>query len=379
MEVAKGLEGIYAVESAIATIDGLKGILHYRGYNIHDLAEKSTFEETCYLLLYGELPTKEQLKEFEIKLKEQRELPKEIVKLIKILPAEKPMSTLRTVVSAIGLYDKDADALGREALIDKSINLIAKLPVIVASIGRVAKGEKILKPKKGLSTAANFLYMLHGKRPDKFHARVFDICLILHAEHELNASSFTARATASTLSDIYSATTSAIGALKGAWHGGANEQVIKMLREIGSAERVESYLREKIEKKERIIGFGHRVYKAKDPRATILERYSKELAEKAGDNGNNSLYQISKKIEDFMSSQQKLTEKGIFVNVDFYSASVYTYLDIPPSLFTPIFAASRMSGWAAQLLEQYADNRIFRPRAKYVGAEERNYVSINKR
>jgi len=375
MEISKGLEGIYAAESAISSIDGKRGILRYWGYDINDLAKNSNFEEVCYLFLYGKLPKKNELKNFTSKLKEERKLPLQIIKIIKLAPKNsKTMAVLRTAVSALGLFDKNSDNLSKKNIIDKNIKLISQIPIIIAYFDRIRKNKPIIKPKKTLNHATNFLYML-GNKIDEEDSKIFDICLMLHAEHELNASVFSARVTASTLSDIYSAITSAVGTLKGELHGGANEKVLQMIKEIGDEKNVYGYLQKKLDSREKIMGFGHRVYRTKDPRAYILEKFSKRLSEKY----NTNLYNISKKIEEFMHNQNKLTSKGIFVNVDFYSASVYSNLGISHDLFTTIFALARMPGWAAHLLEQYSDNRLIRPIAKYIGVKSRNYIPIGKR
>ncbi|MEW6126048.1 MAG: citrate synthase [Acidobacteriota bacterium] len=367
-----GLEGIVAASSVISTVDGLIGKLIYSGYNIHDLAQRSTFEEVIYLLWNTKLPTAPELEELTSQLKKEAALPREIVDLIRSLPAGiNPMDMLRTVVSALALYDSDGQDMSREANLRKAIRLTAKFPTIVTTFQRLRNGLEPVAPREDLSVAGNFLYTLNGTQPDDVATRTMDVAFILHADHELNASTFAARVTAATLSDMYSAVVSAIGTLKGPLHGGANEGVIKNLLEIGTVDNVEAWTLNAFAQKKKIMGFGHRVYKTTDPRATHLKKMSGELAQQTGE---SRWYEMSRKMEEVV-----MREKGLYANVDFYSASTYYSLGIPTDLFTPIFACSRISGWTAHILEQYASNRLIRPRAEYVGAMDLTYTPIDER
>ncbi len=368
----EGLEDIVVATSEICFIDGHEGRLIYRGLNIPDLAEYSIFEETVYLLWYGSLPTRAQLNELKEKLKANRGLPDHVMAAMRNCPkTAHPMAVLRTAVSLLALSDPDADDNSREANIRKSIRMVAQFPTIVTSYHRLRTGKEPVAPNPKLNHAGNFLYMLTGETPEEHIERIFDICLILHADHEFNASTFTARVTAATLSDLHSAITSAIGALKGPLHGGANEQVMKMLLEIGDISKVDSYIKNALAAKKKIMGFGHRVYKTEDPRATVLRKISKELGEKTG---NTKWYEMSRRIEELMKQ-----EKHLYANVDFYSASVYYDIGIPIDLYTPIFAVSRISGWTAHVLEQYGHNRLIRPIAEYTGPKDVPYVPIDQR
>jgi citrate synthase len=370
---AAGLEGVVVAESEISYVDGQAGKLIYRGYTIEDLAEHSTFEETTALLLDGELPGRKQLDDFTARLAAERALDERVLDLIRAYPSEaEPMAVLRTAVSSLGLVDSDAGDNSPEATRRKALRLIAQFPTIVAAFDRLRNGEEAIPPREDLSHAANFLYMLSGSVPDRDDAHVLDVCLILHAEHGMNASTFSARVTAATLSDLHSAITSATGTLKGPLHGGANQEVMKMLLEVDErgVEPVE-YVREKLSRKEKVMGFGHRVYKTMDPRAPILRRFSKDLTERAG---QSRWYRMSEEILEAMA-----TEKGIDPNVDFFSASTYYALGIAIDLFTPIFAIARVSGWAAHVEAQYANNRLIRPRAKYVGRRDLKYIPLSDR
>jgi len=370
MTATKGLEGIVATTSEISSI--IDGVLTYRGINIDELAEKATFEEVIYLLWHGRLPNRAELKGLTDELAADAALPAELLAQMKTYPpGANSMAALRSAVSALALYDEEANDMSREANLRKAVKLQAKLPTIVAAFARIREGKEPIQPKAGVSIAHNFLYMLTGNDPDEVSVRALDKALVLHADHELNASTFAARVTVATLSDIYSGVTSAIGALKGPLHGGANEAVMIMLDEIGSIENVEPYIMGKLSRKEKIMGFGHRVYKNGDPRAKHLQKMSRELGERAGD---LRLYEMSVKIEELVTGQ-----KGLKPNVDFYSASVYTTLGIPRDLFTPLFAISRVSGWTAHILEQYSDNRLIRPRAEYTGPTNVRYVPIDER
>lgn len=370
-----GLEDIVASTSSICFIDGHQGRLIYRGIDIHDLVEYSSFEEVTYLLWHGKLPTQDELAQLCRGLSANRNIHSDVIALMKTIPkGQNPMSVLRTMVSLLSAYDADSEDNSNEANMRKSIRLVAKMATVVAAFERIRKGQDVIPPDPKLSQAANFLYMLRGETPDKRDEKIIDICLILHADHEFNASTFSGRVTAATMSDIYSAITSAIGTLKGPLHGGANEEVMKMLIQIGEASKAEEYIESALAAKQKIMGFGHRVYKTEDPRVRHLRSVSQELAEKSG---NLKWYQISHKVEEVMV--RHLGSKGIYPNVDFYSASVYYMMGIPIDLFTPIFAISRVSGWTAHILEQYANNRLIRPISEYVGAMDVPYVSIQNR
>ena len=364
-----GLEGVVVAESEISFVDGEAGRLVYRGYSIEELASNSTFEETSKLLLDGELPTRAELQTFERALVSERAIDERTLAAIRGYPADvDPMSALRTGVSALGMVDPDRDDDGPEATRRKAIRLIAKLPTLVAAFERSRGGNPPIAPRADLGHAANFLYMLNGEEPDPDDARVMDVCLILHAEHGMNASTFAARVTAATLSDIHSAVTSAVGTLKGPLHGGANEGVMKMLLEIDArgvapADRV----REMLAAGKKVMGFGHRVYKTMDPRAPILRGFSKDLGERT----DPRWYRMSEEVLAAMKM-----EKGIDPNVDFFSASTYYALGIPADLFTAIFAIARVSGWVTHVEAQYAKNRLIRPRARYVGKRDLRYISI---
>jgi citrate synthase len=357
----KGLEGIVATTSSICYIDGDAGVLSYRGIDIHELAARSTFEETTFLLWNGALPTSAELEAFTGELAAARTLPPEVVALLKSVPATAtPMEVLRTAVSLLSIYDPDEKDSSHAANLRKSFRLTAQIAMIVALFDRIRKGESIVEADPELSHAGNFLWMLNGEKPSDTATRAFDIALILHADHELNASTFAARVIAATLSDLHSAITGAIGALKGPLHGGANEATMRLLYAIDEAgdDPVE-HVRQMFASKQKISGFGHRVYHTEDPRATHLRRMSGELGKAAG---NTKWFDMSQKIEAFVKAEKKLN-----ANVDFYSASTYTTLGIDIDLFTPIFAISRIAGWAAHVLEQHDDNRLIRPRADYTG------------
>ncbi len=370
----KGLEGIVATNSSICWIDGDAGVLAYRGIDIHELASKSTFEETTYLLWHGKLPNKAQLAEFSKQLTAARKLPPQIIDLLKSFPKQAtPMEVLRTAVSALSFYDPDEKAVDHDSNVRKSFDLTAQIAMLVAAFDRIRKGKPVIDPDPSLSHAGNFLWMLTGEKPSATATRTFDVALILHADHELNASTFAARVIAATLSDIHSAITGAIGALKGPLHGGANEAVMRMLYAIDKegADPVE-YVRQMLAQKKKISGFGHRVYHTEDPRATHLRKMSEDLS---SDSGNPKWFDMSRKIELFINAEKKLN-----ANVDFYSASTYTTLGIDLDLFTPIFAVSRIAGWAAHIIEQLDDNRLIRPRAEYVGPEyPAKYTPIENR
>jgi citrate synthase len=357
----KGLEGIVAANSGICWIDGEAGVLAYRGIDIHELAERSTFEETTYLLWNGRLPNQLALREFQAQLSLARELDQRIIDMLRSFPASAtPMEVLRTAVSALSFYDADEKDNSHDANVRKSYNLTAQLAMIVAIYDRLRKGKEIIPPDRSLSHAGNFLWMLNGVKPSETATRTLDIALILHADHELNASTFAARVIAATLSDIHSAVTGAIGALKGPLHGGANEAVMRLLLAIdkAGADPVE-YVKNMLAAKQKISGFGHRVYKTEDPRATHLRRMSEKLGQDAG---QPKWFEMSRAIEQYVKAEKKLN-----ANVDFYSASTYAMLGIDIDLYTPIFAISRVAGWTAHVIEQLDDNRLIRPRADYIG------------
>jgi citrate synthase len=359
-----GLEDTVATSSAICYLDGDRGVLAYCGYDIHDLARHATFEEVCFLLWHRRLPSRAELGDLQSQLVAGRPLPEPIIRLMRALPPGNTMDALRTLTSALSHYDADAEQHTPQANYAKAVRLTAQIASLVATMGRLEKGGGPIQPDPVLSHAANFLYMLTGERPSALATRAFDVALILHADHELNASTFAARVAAATLTDIHSAIVGAIGALKGPLHGGANADVMRLLLEIGAdapPEKAEDAVRAKLARKEKIPGFGHRVYHTEDPRATHLREMSRDLGQRAG---QPIWYEMSQRIEALVKSEKKLNP-----NVDFYSASTYHALGIDIDLFTPIFAVSRVSGWTAHVLEQYANNRLIRPRAEYIGPE----------
>ncbi|CCQ97765.1 citrate synthase II [[Clostridium] ultunense Esp] len=370
MTTTKGLEGVVAATSEISSI--IDGVLTYRGINIDDLAEHAEFEEVIYLLWHGKLPNRTQLDELKKALNENAPIPNEVIQMMKLSPKEvHPMALLRTALSALSLYDEEAQDMSEAANLRKATKLVAKMPTLVAAWGRIRNGEEPIAPRPDFGYVQNFLYMLSGKEPDEVAIRAFNTAMVLHADHEFNASTFAARVTVATLSDIYSGVVAAMGALKGPLHGGANEQVMAMLEEIKIPERVEEYITNKLNNKEKVMGFGHRVYKDGDPRAKHLRRMSENLAQLTGD---YKWYRMSVMIEKLVYDL-----KGLKPNVDFYSASVYHSLGLPRDLFTPIFAISRMSGWTAHILEQYRDNRLIRPRAEYTGPVNVKYIPVEQR
>ncbi|HLB75611.1 MAG TPA: citrate synthase [Candidatus Dormibacteraeota bacterium] len=367
-----GLEDVVAANSAVCEVIGSEGRLTYRGIDIHDLAQHSSFEETTYLLWFGHLPERGALEGFSAELAANRPVLHEVIALMKAFPrTARPMDGLRTAVSALAFYDPQAQDNSREANVAKAGRLTAQMATLVAASENIRKGRELIAPTSAGSHAANFLRMLFGKEPDPLVVRAMDLALILHADHELNASTFAARVTAATLADLYAAVVSAICALTGPLHGGANEQVMKMLKTIGEVGRAEAYVTETLAAHKKIPGFGHRVYRTEDPRATHLRQMSKELGERAGD---TRWYEISRRLEEVVMQQ-----KHLYANVDFYSATCYYSMGIPIDLFTPVFAVSRIAGWAAHVLEQYADNRLIRPRAEYVGERNVPYVPIDER
>lgn len=371
MATTKGLEGVVATQSSISSI--IDDQLTYVGFRIDDLAENSSFEEIVYLLWNLELPNKEQLEQLKKELAENMTLPEGIIEHFRSYDLTKvhPMAALRTAVSLLGLYDEEADDMSKEANYRKAIRLQAKMASIIAAFARMRQGKDPIQAKADYSYAENFLYMLTGEEPTETAIEAIDKALVLHADHELNASTFTARVCVATLSDLYSGITSAIGALKGPLHGGANEQVMKMLMEIGEVDQAIPYVEEKLANKELIMGMGHRVYRSGDPRAKHLKKMSEQLTKQTG---QEKWYEMSVKIEDYIKEN-----KGLPANVDFYSASVYHSLGIEHDLFTPIFAMSRVSGWVAHILEQYSNNRLIRPRAEYSGPDTQEYVALEDR
>jgi citrate synthase len=376
-EFAKGLEGVIACESKIGYIDGQKGWLIYRGIEIGDLAEHSTYEETAYLLLFGKLPTRKELDEFNKKLVSYRKIDPRVAEIIRDMPPKAhPMALLRTAFSALGTYEdpEKVDEFDLDTWTDLGIKAISEMATVAAEVGRLRAGQPPVEPDPELNHASNFFYMLTGRKPNELEADVMNKALILHADHGMNASTFTSMVVASSLSDIYSAVTAGIASLKGPLHGGANERTLKMFMEIGEPENARAYIEDKLAKKVKIMGMGHRVYKAYDPRARILSAYAEKLAKLSG---NEKLYIIAKEVEKVMI--ERLGQKGIFPNVDFYSGIVYYSLGIDPKMFTPIFAVARVAGWVARVLEYLHSNRIFRPRAVYTGPLKAEYIPIDQR
>lgn len=371
----KGLANTIAAETQCSFIDGAKGILEYVGYDIDTLARNASFEEVVFLLWNRRLPTRAELSALEAELRAEYDLPPAMWDMVRAVPrTAHPMHMLRTLVSALGMHDPEADDNTAEANRRKSLRMLAKTPTIVAAFDRHRKGKPMVRPDASMNLATNFLWMLNGARPTDAVARALDVCLVLHADHGLNASTFAARVTISTLSDMYSAITTAIGTLKGPLHGGANEEVMHMLNEIGTMENVEPYIKGRLARKDRIMGFGHRVYKAYDPRAGYLKTFAKRIAT---DTGNERLYEMSTKIEEIMKAE--VAAKGIYPNVDFYSATTYHSIGIDLDLFTCMFAISRISGWTAHCMEQLETNRLIRPMAEYTGPHGLEWVSIGDR
>jgi citrate synthase len=370
-----GLEDVVAASSAICYLDGDRGVLAYFGYDIHDLARGASFEEVCYLLWHGRLPTRAELGDLQSQLAAARPLPEPVLRFLKQMPAAEGMDVLRTMTSVLGHYDPDVADQSPQANYRKAVRLTGQLASLVATFGRMQAGGGPIQPDPALGHAANFLYMLTGTRPAALSVRAFDVALVLHADHELNASTFSARVAAATLTDLHSAIVGAIGALKGPLHGGANADVMRLLVEIGEdapAERIDEAIRSRLARKVKIPGFGHRVYRTEDPRATHLRRMSRELGERAG---STQWFEMSQRIEQLVTGEKKL-----YPNVDFYSASTYHTLGIPVDLYTPIFAVSRVSGWTAHCLEQYANNRLIRPRTDYIGPPyPQTFVPLDQR
>jgi citrate synthase len=367
-----GLEDVVVSTSDICFIDGDKGRLLYRGYDIDDLVAHSTFEEVTYLLWYGALPTKKELDAHNKTLAASRRLPPKMIDLLRALPRKTtPMEVLRTGVSALSAFDPDAADNSRDATLRKSIRLTAQMPTIVAAWERIRRGRPVIPPNPRMNLAANFLYMLTGKKPTDLAAKTFDVALIMHADHEFNASTFAARVTAATLSDVHSAVTSGIGALKGPLHGGANEQVMLMVEKIKDPAKAEPWIRKALADKARLMGFGHRVYNVEDPRAKHLRRLAAELGEQAGSTVNVQIIDTVRRVVE--------QEKHIYPNVDLYSGAAYASMGIATDQFTPIFAMSRVAGWSAHVLEQHGNNRLIRPRAEYTGPTSATYTALDRR
>lgn len=374
-EYQPGLEGIPATKSSISYVDGQNGILEYRGIDIKELAEKGSFLETAYLLIWGQLPSETQLQEFESDIISHRRIKYRIRDMMKCFPETgHPMDALQTSAAALGLFYSRRALDDPEYIRKAVVRLIAKIPTMVAAFHQMRKGNDPIKPNDNLDYAANFLYMLREKKPHPLEAKIFDVCLTLHAEHTINASTFSAMVTASTLTDPYAVVASAVGTLAGPLHGGANEEVLSMLEEIGSIDNVHPYVEKLIANKQKIMGFGHRVYKVKDPRATILQSLAEQLFDQTG---HDRYYELAVELERVIEG--KLGQKGIYPNVDFYSGLVYSKLGIPNDLFTPIFAIARVAGWLAHWKEQLAVNRIFRPTQVYTGEHNAPYIPIEER
>ncbi len=372
-QLHRGLKGVYFDRSAVSSIDGRAGELRYRGYSIHELAEYSTFEETAYLLIYGELPTQDQLNEFDSKLKGERQLPEALLEMIRIMSNAHPMEVLRTAISALGVFDSQCDDKSQEGIIAKGIRLTSQIPMIVAAHERIRNNMEPLTPNTEISHAAHFLYQLTGQLPSDDSAKLFDKDLVLHAEHGSNASSFTARVVAGTNANVYASVTAAVGALSGPSHGGAAEDVMKMAREVGAPEKAKEYVKTKRKNREVVMGFGHRVYRAEDPRA----RHMKEGVEKLSkEMGQPQWFEI---LQALVKAMKPYSRHGVNVNVDFYSGVVYHLLGIKEDLFVPIFAIGRMPGWVVQILEQFSANILIRPLTVYSGPELRKYVAIEDR
>lgn len=367
-----GLRGVVVGASTVSDVVGDKGELIYQGYNIHELATHSNFEEVAFLLWNKRLPNQAELDELKQSLNESYAVPTEIFDLMRALPKDAdPIDVLRTAVSALESYDSSARDISVAASHKTAIKLTAQFATLVAASDRIRNGKDPVDPLPDANIATNFLYMLKGEKPSEHDAKLFDVCLILHADHELNASTFTARVVAGTLASVYATVVAAIGALSGPLHGGANTNVMKTLLEIGEVDKVEDFVKQALAEKRKMMGFGHAVYKTEDPRATHLRKFSQEMGERAGD---SKWYDMSRKVEEVM-----MREKGLYPNVDFFSASTYYMMGIPLDLYTPIFAVSRITGWTAHVLEQYADNKLIRPRAEYVGPRNVPYVSIDQR
>jgi len=371
-DVKPGLEGVVAGETAVCSVRAQEGQLIYRGYDVHDLAEDASFEEVAYLVLFGKLPSREEFNVFDTELKANRALPAGMLESLALLPSDAvPMDALRTGVSTLPLYDSEVEDNSHAANLRKATRLLARMATMVAALHRLSQGLDVVLPDSGLNHAANFLYMLRGERPDEFEAKVLEVTLILYMEHEFNASTFTARVIASTLSDLYGAVVGAIAALKGPLHGGANEKAMEVILEIGEPKRAEGWVREALQQKKRIMGFGHRIYKKADSRVELAKKWGGLLGKQLDD---TRFSDICLTVEEVMRK-----EKNLFPNVDFYAAPIYYMMKIPIGLNTPIFAMSRVIGWSAHVVEQMDNNRLFRPNSEYVGAEGLEFKSLEKR
>lgn len=371
-EVIRGLQDVVAAETDISFVDGVNGDLYYKGYNIHDIADTTTYLEVAYLLLNGDFPSLNQLNQFRLETVSEMRLPTQLIEMMEIMPpSSHPMDVLRTTVSALSYFDPDSVDNSESANRRKAIRLIAQIPTIVAHLYRIRHKKNLLSPDPHINMAANILYMFHGRIPSDAHMRAMDQLLLLHADHGLNASTFAARVTASTHANMHSAVTTAIGTLNGPLHGGANERVMKMLKQINNVDEVEEYINSMLAQGQRVMGFGHRIYKKEDPRARHLRKSSEELYSSSKD---KKFFEIAHRIENIV-----LEKKGIYPNVDFYSATVQHALGIPEEFYTTIFAASRISGWVAHVLEQYHDNRLIRPTSKYIGTFNRKFMPICER
>lgn len=369
---SEGLRGVVAAQSAIGDVNGEEGILIYQGYNIHDLAEHSSFEEVVFLLWNGRLPKADELEELKQRLRRNYEVPSAVIDLMKQFPkTADPMDVLRTAVSALDFYDENGHGTDRDHAVKAAVRITGQIGTIAAAWDRIRNGKEVVAPDTNLSIAENFLYMLRGERADADEEHMFDVCLILHADHELNASTFTTRVVSGTLAGMYGAVTAGIAALAGPLHGGANTNVMKMLIGIGDLDKVDAWVENALAEKKKIMGIGHAVYKTEDPRATWLRKYSKHMAEKKGE---FKWFDMSQRIEQLMHEK-----KGMYPNVDFYSASTYYLMGIALDMYTPIFAVSRISGWTGHILEQYSHNKLIRPRAEYIGARDLVYVPIGER
>ncbi|MBL8124696.1 MAG: citrate synthase [Blastocatellia bacterium] len=369
---SEGLRGVVAAQSAIGDVNGEEGILIYQGYNIHDLAEHSSFEEVVFLLWNGRLPKTDELEELKQRLRRNYEVPAAVIDLMKQFPkTADPMDVLRTAVSALDFYDENGHGTDRDHAVKAAVRITGQIGTIAAAWDRIRNGKEVIAPDTNLSIAENFLYMLRGERADADEEHMFDVCLILHADHELNASTFTTRVVSGTLAGMYGAVTAGIAALAGPLHGGANTNVMKMLIGIGDLDKVDGWVDQALAEKKKIMGIGHAVYKTEDPRATWLRKYSKHMAEKKGE---SKWFDMSQRIEQLMHEK-----KGMYPNVDFYSASTYYLMGIALDMYTPIFAVSRISGWTGHILEQYSHNKLIRPRAEYIGARDLVYVPISER
>ena len=370
-----GLDGIPAARSSVCFIDGEQGVLEYRGYPIETLAERSTFEETSYMLLWDKLPSKMELEKFTRDLSTNRDVRFRLIDLLKCLPdTGHPMEALQAAIAALGMFYPDRDPMNPTDRYNSAVRIIAKAPTLVAAYHRLSHGKDYIPPKEELGHAENFLYMLSGEAPEPDVARVMDICLILHAEHSMNASTFAGRVTASTLADPYTVVSSAIGALTGPLHGGANEQVIHMLQQIADVEKVRPYIEDLIHRKQKIMGIGHRIYRVKDPRALVLQKLAAQMIAKRG---GNPLLAVAQEVEKVVA--EHLSAKKIYPNVDFYSGVVYEAIGMPAALFTPVFAIARVTGWLAHWLEQLVDNRIYRPSQVYTGSHGEPYLPAEER